>query len=295
MIEPNEELMIDRSNFTENRKSYGITIKQIAEKAKLSYNVISNFENYTGQYTQTRTRDDNARVIIRALKDLIQERINEAFPYGNKNSINNIKEKENEIMENETTREITLTELAESVVKESSKSNKKKPTFTTIGYRKEAIATKLRKYCKEKGVGMKEFCDMCGVNSNTLSPYYIKLSPVMREDILKKICNATGLDISMFDEDRNEGPIAESNKVNKTNINEIEIKKIEPKKIEEIVGNKVIEMKSIPTETIKDKVEIRDKKYTFQDGEYYEEYIEIRHIRKPIGKEDFLKAIQAAS
>lgn len=291
-----DELVIDRANFQQNRRAYGITLAEIADKCKISSSVISNFENFTGKYTQTRVRDDNQRTIVRALKDLIQEKIDSVF-YTNEQKVNNNnKEKENEIM-SEATKEITLTELAESVVKEREKQNNKKGnnSYFLAGYNKESIVPKLRKYCKENNLGMTEFCDMCDISRTMLSPYYIKVAPVMREDILKKICNATGLDIGMFNEDRNDGNILKENKIKETNIIEKENNNGTSKMIEKSIEKKIIETKPISTEIIKDNIEIRDKKYTFQDGEYYEEYIEIKHIRKPIGKEDFLKAIQAAS
>lgn len=280
-----DELVIDRSNFRQNRRAYGITLTEISDKSKISSSVISNFENFTGQYTQTRVRDDNQRAIIRALKDLIQERIDSTFLIGDNNSNNNInnkKEKESKIM-NEATKEISLSELAKATATESKE--KKESNYCTVGYNKETIVPKLRKYCKENNLGMTEFCDMCGVSRTMLSPYYIKIAPVMREDILRKICRATGLDIALFNEDRNDGQAIESKIVKENNIKEIKTEA--PKKdIIPIESHKIT-----PNITNSDDVQIRDKKLTFQDGQYFEEYTEVRVVRKAITREQFLAAV----
>lgn len=286
-----DELVIDRSNFQQNRRAYGITLAEIADKSKISSSVISNFENFTGKYTQTRVRDDNQRTIVRALKDLIQEKIDSVF-YTNEQKVNNNNnEKENETM-NEVAKEITLTELAQSAVKENNietkpKKNKGGNNYFFIGYKKGPVIEKLRNYCKENDLKFGEFCDMCGVNRSTLAPYSIKVAPVLREDILVKICKATGMDICMFNEDRNDGrKITSTNNVMcNTNIVPIkEQKSIEAPKLKD---------NSHKTEVKSDTgIEIRDKKYTFQDGVFYEEYVEIRHVKHSISKEQFMNVIQ---
>ena len=295
MLDSIENLVIDRSNFKQNRRSYGITLTEIADKSKISSSVISNFENFTGQYTQVRVRDDNQRAIIRALKDLIQEKIDSTFYIGsnNNNNINNKKEKESTLMENAAVKEISLTELAQSIApeekeKESKKVKKTKETnssYCLTGYNKETIVPKLRKYCKDNKLGMIEFCDMCGMSRTMLSPYYIKVAPIMREDILKKICKATGLDIAMFNEDRNDGQIIASEPVEK--IETKNTKTEAPKK--EIIP--IESRKVIPNFIDSDDVQIRDKKLTFQDGQYFEEYTEIRTVRRAITREQFLAAV----
>ena len=280
-----DELVIDRSNFRQNRRAYGITLTEISDKSKISSSVISNFENFTGQYTQTRVRDDNQRAIIRALKDLIQERIDSTFLIGGNNSNNNInnkKEKESKIM-NEATKEISLSELVKATATESKE--KKESNYCLTGYNKETIVPKLRKYCKENNLGMTEFCDMCGVSRTMLSPYYIKIAPVMREDILIKICRATGLDIALFNEDRNDGQVVESKIVKENNIKEIKAEALK-KDIIPIESHKITS-----NITNSDDVQIRDKKLTFQDGQYFEEYTEVRVVRRAITREQFLAAV----
>lgn len=289
-----DELVIDRSNFQQNRRAYGITLAEIADKCKISSSVISNFENFTGKYTQTRVRDDNQRTIVRALKDLIQEKIDSVFYISEQKVNNNNKEKENETM-NEAVKEITLTELAQSAVKENSietkpKKNKGGNNYVLIGYKKGPVIEKLRDYCKRNDLKLGEFCDMCGVNRSTLAPYSIKVAPVLREDILVKICKATGIDINMFNEDRNDGrQITSTNNTNNVmcNTNIVPIKEKKPIEVPKLKDN------SHKTEVKVDTgIEIRDKKYTFQDGVFYEEYVEIRHVKHSISKEQFLNAIQ---
>ena len=72
---------INQSNFRQTRRSYGITLQDVADKCHLSASSIMNYEQYTGQYTQVRTRDDNVKRIVRALDELITEKIEETFPF----------------------------------------------------------------------------------------------------------------------------------------------------------------------------------------------------------------------
>ena len=288
-----DDLVIDRSNFQQNRRAYGITLAEIADKSKISSSVISNFENFTGKYTQTRVRDDNQRIIIRALKDLIQDKIDSTF-FTN-NNLTNIKEEKE--MENLAMEEISLTELAQAAVENDNKVVQLKQKYTKKGvhspngYIKKNVVEKLRKYCKEKDLGITEFCDMCGVNRTTLSPYNIKLAPILRGDILEKICQATGLDINTFNEDMNGDD--ENNNI------------FANKRVTKITNSDTIKenIKSDTVPTIKNEEkitvdtndsQIRDRKYTFQDGKYYEEYTVISYVKNAITKEQFLNAIQAS-
>ncbi len=49
--------------------------------------------------------------------------------------------------------------------------------------------------------------------------------------------------------------------------------------------------KVTPNITNSDDVQIRDKKLTFQDGQYFEEYTEVRVVRRAITREQFLAAV----
>lgn len=298
-----EDLIIDRSNFKQNRKSYGISLKDIAERSKLSTGVISNYENYTGQYTQTRTRDDNARIIVRALKDLIQEHIDNIFMNGT-NKINNKEEKEIKKMEEKkmiTSDSIVLDGFAENdktvsldelVEKREEKDNTKIPKNYKRGYNKGKIVTKLHSYCKENKISFSDFCSMCGINCSTLAPYSIERTPILSERLLLKICEATGWDADRFEEDRyyNLEEIG-------CKIPSVKIKTRKNKKEKTINKKDTITMKQNTINS--DKIEgdnihqIQDKKYVFQDGSYYEEYVEVIYIKKrnKITREQFLAAV----
>ena len=311
MIESVEELVIDRSNFQKNRKAYGITILDVAKKSGLSSGVISNYENFTGQYTQTRTRDDNARTIVRALKNLIQEKIDSTFI--NENKLQKEKE-EKKGMFTEDSLSLGEVTILEDLAKESKKKNEivnetvnetvnkeiKVPKNYKNGYDKGKIIKKLKDYCAENNIIFSDFCTMCGINHSTLAPYSIRVSPVLSEKTMNKICEATGWNSTKFEEDKyykdyldeiTPGIVEKTN--TKVRINTLKEEKKEEKK--EISTAHITPIVSVPvTNSIStiDEVQIQDKKYTFQDGICFEEYTEIRHVKHIITKEQFINAIQ---
>lgn len=273
MLESVDDLVIERSNFAQNRKSYGITLKEIADKSKISPSVISNYENYTGQYTQTRIRDDNERAIVRALKELIQNKIDETF------IVPIIKKEDKGDM---VANEITLDELVkETKAKEISATKKFYP-----GYNKASIVKDLRDYCRSNAITMTEFCKMCGVAHSTMTPSSIKVASTLSENVLLKICKATGWDIERFSKyyvgDKDVAPIPKEKK------EEPIITPVTQETKDTLKKNKIIE--ELPERV----GEIKDKKYTFQDGKFYEEYIVVieQHIRKEISRTEFLSAVQ---
>lgn len=81
----------ERLNFSKKRHSYGITLEEIAKKCGLSMTTVSAYERFSSKYTQTRTRDDNAVRIDRALDDIIKEKIQNTFVNSKKEEKNTSK------------------------------------------------------------------------------------------------------------------------------------------------------------------------------------------------------------
>ncbi len=298
MVESVENLRIDYSNFRQNRKAYGITIDEIAKKSGLSSSVVSHYENFTGQYTQTRPRDDNARRIVRALKDLIQNKIDSVFFTPIKKKKEEEKMVEDSLVLGEV---VTLDELAKEAREKQDQKHEKKVAAKgqnyKNGYNKEKIINKLRSYCDENKILFSDFCKMCNINHSTLAPYSIKVTPILSERLMVRICEATGWDISKFDEDKY---FEQSNSITTT------AQKAKSKNTATFTlrqsstetGIAPIAFLPVHKEEPKaepDNVEIKDRKYTFQDGVCYEEYTEIRYVKRTISKEQFMTAIQHAS
>lgn len=164
------ELVIDHQNFKQNRVAYGISLSEIAERCGLGTTTVSNYERFEGKYTQIRARDDNSRLMIRALKEIIQEKLDETF-------VNSFKMKEDKSVEE--SREI-------------------KANNVNTAYDRKKIGEKIRKYCSGSKISISDFCAMCGLTGNTFTNYVIKLHPYMYDITLHKICNATGWTIDML-------------------------------------------------------------------------------------------------
>ena len=264
---------INQSNFKQIRRSYDITLKEVADKCHMSKSCISNYEQFTGQYTQIRTRDDNANAIRRALQELIDERISEAFPFGTKG------ERSNEDMD-----------------QKSSKVAHYK------GYDKAKVAAKLKEYCISKDLTLTEFYKMCDISPSTLAPYSIRNNPVLREDVVSKVCVSAGLSLDMFEDAKiNPDRSGTSEKSRRdTELDKLaqEVSEVNNKTdsaIEDIKAS-ISDIESLnpvsASATSSSDVEIKDKKYVFQDGNYYEEYIVVKHVKKQITKDEFITAIQ---
>lgn len=248
------ELVIDRKNFKQNRVAYGISQEEIAQRCGLVPTTVSNFERFEGKYTQTRARDDNERLMTRALYDIIQERINETFT----NAINNKEDK---------------------VVEES-----KKKIFKT--YDRALIAEKIKKYCLSSGISIREFCRMCDITSNTFVDCIIRDVPRIKEFTVYKILNATGWTLEQLTGPDDipikkvVEPVAALQKPVTTDL--------EPLKPNPIEADEDRKMSSLQHDG---NVKITDERYTFQDGEYFYEYTIVRKVKRKISKEQFLNDI----
>ena len=153
------ELVIDRKNFKQNRVAYGISQEEIANRCGLVSTTVSNYERFEGKYTQTRARDDNEKLMIRALYDIIQERINETF--------------------------------TNAIKKEDKVVSKSRKQFS-ISYDRKTIGEKIYKYCMYSGINITDFCKMCNISSNSFVASQIEAVPQIKLQTINKILVATG-------------------------------------------------------------------------------------------------------
>ena len=243
----------NRISFSQKRHSYGITLDDISKKSGLAMSTISAYERFNGKYTETRTRDDNAVLIERTLDDIIKERLAETF--------SRAVEKEEKSME-ESVKTIT----ANNVNKELDR---------------KKIAEKIRKYCIDSGISLNEFCKMCGITNNTFSDSTVKLHPYLYDRTIYKICSATGWtreQLVKSDESPSSAPKVEAKPV---------VVK-EPK----IALYENDETRSLNNLSHDGTVQVKDKKFTFQDGKYYIEYTVVRRVKQCITKEQFMAQIE---
>lgn len=270
--------MIDRSNFKQTRKAYHITLNEVSERCKLSNSVVSSFENFTGQYTQVRTRDDNARSIIQALSDIISEKLAETFPNASSHVERNT---------------LNMTGTNE----ESTEVTKPVRKISVNGYDKSKVALKLKAYCSAENIVFSEFCKMCGVSHATFAPYSIKNAPIVRPHVLSRICSSAGIDITTFDECKLSHPASNDQLIpDSTEISE------NSNSNDEITLDELVNVTSSCTKQadqvaasnqIAKGTTIQNETYTFCNGIYIKEYDEVivTHIREVITREEFLKHV----
>lgn len=250
------ELVIDRKNFKQNRVAYGISQEEIANRCGLVSTTVSNYERFEGKYTQTRARDDNEKLMIRALYDIIQERINETFT----NAINNKEDK---------------------VVSES------KNKFS-ISYDRKTIGEKIYKYCAYSGINITDFCKMCSISCNSFVASQIEAVPQIKLQTINKILAATGWTLEQLT-GPNDIPVQPIKKtidptaLQKPVTNDLELLKPNP-----IDADEDRKMSSLQHDG---NVKITDERYTFQDGDYFYEYTIVRKVKRKISKEQFLNDI----
>lgn len=164
------KMIIERNNFKQNRLSYGIKLEDISKKSGLAISTISAYERLTSKYTETRTRDNNAQIIDRALCELIKEKLDNTFP-------NSISQKEDKVVEE------SVKKLATNI----------KPEYDRV-----KVGNKINKYCRDSFITVNDFCNMCGISKSTFSDSTCKSHPYMYDITLHKICKATGWDIKML-------------------------------------------------------------------------------------------------
>lgn len=243
----------NRISFSQKRHSYGITLNEISKKSGLAVNTISAYERFNGKYTETRTRDDNAIIIERTLDDIIKERLAETF--------SRAVEKEEKSME-ESVKTIT----ANNVNKE-------------LDRRK--IGEKIRKYCFDSNISLREFCKMCDININTFTDTTAKLHPYLYDCTIYKICSATGWTREQLVKSDELSSLAPKVEAKPAVVKEPKIALYEND-----------ETRSLNNLSHDGTVQVKDKKFTFQDGKYYMEYTVVRKMKQCITKEQFIAQIE---
>lgn len=144
---------------------------------------------------------------------------------------------------------------------------------------REKIGEKIRKYCFESNISLNEFCNMCDITSNTFTEAVTKKHPYLYDRTIYKICNATGW--------TREQLIGEKSLPVSTKPVEKPVVK-EPK----IALYENDETRSLNNLSHDGTVQVKDKKFTFQDGKYYMEYTVIRKVKQCITKEQFMSQIE---
>lgn len=167
-------LQINHSNFKQNRTAYGITLREIADRACVSVMTVQNYEKYDSSYIRTRNRDDNARRIERALSELIDERVVRTFP--------NAVDKEEKVVE-----------------------EKRKGHYHPCKnfFDRKYVSEKIKQYCVDKNIALADFCRMCNIATSNFADCTIQNNPHLYPRTIAKIISATGWTIDMFKEEKN--------------------------------------------------------------------------------------------
>lgn len=231
------DLQISHLNFQQQRKSYGITLQEIADEAMLSITTVRNYEVYGGSYLDSRVRDENERRICRALKELINMRIDSCFVRGS--------------------------------IKSTLKKMKEERKMASINSRNNFDRAKVKaviiEYLHKNNISMSEFLKMCGINAGTFSDATIKDHPSLYPATVVQICKATGWNIATFNDCKMEWK--EEPKMEKPKTENVEFVK-------------------------KGATIIKNHKFVFENGKFFEEYDIVQSVKKIVSKEDFMAAIQ---
>lgn len=251
------ELVIDRKNFKQNRVAYGISQEEIANRCGLVSTTVSNYERFEGKYSQIRARDDNEKLMIRALYDIIQERINETFT--------NAIKKEDKVV-----------------------SGSKK--LFSMSYDRKTIGEKIYKYCLYSDINITDFCKMCSISSNSFIASMIDNNPQIKLHTINKILAATGWTLEQLTgpDDIPVRPIHRKESIDPNALQEPVTNDLEPLRPNPIEADEDRKMSSLQHDG---NVKITDERYTFQDGDYFYEYTIVRKVKRKISKEQFLNDI----
>ena len=261
-------VVVRRDNFKQLRKSYGITLKEIARKCQLSVPTIQNFENNQGLYQNINAREYNSKLMVRMLEDMI------------------VKKEEDIRMitfDNDSGFATNTPLMKESKHKEKAAvRNSNKPTDIS---RKE-FAENLNKYLYNNKLSMREFCNMCSIAHSVFYPSYVKTNPYLSVGHLKKVKDAKG----WTDEQIRSGSFVEE---------DVNMAWIATQKSKAALAALNEESKSALHDKLADKLKDSgfanksesNVKYVFDGSCYYKEYDIVKHVVESISKEEFIKHI----
>ena len=163
-------IQIDQGNFRVTRESYGISIRDVAEKCHFAPTTVYNFEHCSGKYTDVFARPGNAKIMIRALYDCIDEKLNNLF-------VNNKKEEE-------TMKKSNFENIDNSCLKNA--------------VSKLMVRNAVVDYCNNNNLDLEDFLKMCGVSKRNFFYDYEK-HPYMYKSTVDKILAATGWTMDIFE------------------------------------------------------------------------------------------------
>lgn len=258
----NGAIQIDQGNFRVTRESYGISIRDVAKKCHFSTATVYNFEHCSGKYTDVFTRPGNAKIMIRALYDCIDEKLAGLFV-----------QKETIKKEEETVKKSNFENIDNSCLKNA--------------VNKLMVRNAVIDYCNSNNLDPYDFLKMCDVTRTILYDY--KNHPYVYKSTVDKILAATGWSMDYI----------EKYKDTTEPIQYIKIKR-EPYTGQSTntfvdIPNVVDTGITINTiNTITDECKKINQKLYFEDGKFYEEYDHIVtvHEKKEVTKEEFLEAVK---
>ena len=151
-------------------------------------------------------------------------------------------------------------------------------TRTNENYDRRKVYDIIKKYLDDNHIGIVEFCDMCGIVRKTFTEKSCDEYGTLYPYTVQKICKSTGWDISKFDDCKVTVKTFIGSKEEKE---EAQMEKTEVKTPVPVAegGNSI-------------KEEVQDKKFIFEGGCFFEEYVIVRRVRKSITKGAFLAAIE---
>lgn len=139
----------------------------------------------------------------------------------------------------------------------------------------------LKQYLFVNSISMEEFCNMCDLSLNTFQDWYIERNPMLSKKALRNISNATGwsyndIKSGNFINAKGEKPMsyALTSKPEIINIHPIKLNTPSPEKHD------------IEQETHKKNI-----RYICDETGFYMEYDIVQHVKQPISKDIFIKAI----
>lgn len=253
-------LHIDQQNYKDVRTQYGIKMQSIADKCGISTSTISNFERCNCKYTEVYARPDTSKILIRALYDIIDEKLSGLFI--------NKEEKPVETSNFENSNNSCLNNTVNKLM----------------------VRNAIVDWCNNNNVNVYEFCTMCDVNKSLLYDY--KNHPYMYKSTVNKILAATGWTMDIFEKYKDSTEPIEVIQKKKGLVKFRDILEDVRKEVKKYVPENTTDLMAINNDTANYK-KLNVRLY-FEDGKFYEEYDRVVtvHEKKELTKEEFMTAVK---
>lgn len=257
----NGAIQIDQGNFKLTRESYGISVKDVAEKCHFAPSTVYNFEHCRGKYMDVYARSGNDKIMITALRECIDEKLAGLFVQKE-----TIKKEEETVTEHE--KNICLSHTIDKLM----------------------VRNAIVDWCNNNNVNVFEFCTMCGITKNILYDY--KNHPYMYKSTVDKILAATGWTMDIFEKYKDSTEPIKAIQKEKGLIKFRDILEDVQNEVKKYVPESTADLMVLHNDTINYK-KINRKLY-FEDGKFYEEYDRVVtvHEKKEVTKEEFLTAVK---